>query len=307
VEGAQVERARAFAPPPRPRYREGPRSSLHYTQRQYNQYSEGAGPWGPDLNSPWGPDLNLTFGIDQSTLGRFVPGSFIGISREYTNESVYWDRNLEAWGAILNVLGPSPIIRIGGASQEALTAPPTADYLRSLVTLHCALGVRFIIGLPLFQNAPALALQIKQAFQKAFQNFPRAIVSFELGNEVGGQGCFHKSRRQLWRLQCVRNFQRCSRARACEANSMPQPPTTCCGGVAAARSRSTAPKPADPPHSKTPPPSPAAKLLALRLCGRLHLGHRPAGLRQGQLPDAPRIRPQRRGRVHAAGHQRGRG
>ncbi|GBF99210.1 hypothetical protein Rsub_12469 [Raphidocelis subcapitata] len=183
VEGAQVERARAFAPPPRPRYREGPRSSFHYTQRQYNQYSEGAGPWGPDLNSPWGPDLNLTFGIDQSTLGRFVPGSFIGISREYTNESVYWDRNLEAWGAILNVLGPSPIIRIGGASQEALTAPPTADYLRSLVTLHCALGVRFIIGLPLFQNAPALALQIKQAFQKAFQNFPRAIVSFELGNE----------------------------------------------------------------------------------------------------------------------------
>jgi hypothetical protein len=190
VETAQVERARAFAPPPRPRYRAGQRSSFHYTQAQYSQFSQapGAGPWGPDLNSPWGPDLNLTFGIDQTTLGRFVPGSFIGISREYTNESVYWDRNLEAWGAILNVLGPSPIIRIGGASQEALTSPPTGDYLRSLVTLHCALGVRYVIGLPLFQNAPALALTIKQAFEKAFQNFPKAIISYELGNEVGGPG-----------------------------------------------------------------------------------------------------------------------
>ena len=135
-------------------------------------------------DSAFGPALNWTVYVDADTLGRFVPQSFIGISREYTNESVYWDRNLDAWGAILDVLGPSPIVRIGGASQEALTAPPTPEYLRSLVALHCALGVRFIIGLPLFQNAPALALTIKQAFDKAFANFPKAVLSYELGNEV---------------------------------------------------------------------------------------------------------------------------
>ncbi|KAI8466976.1 MAG: hypothetical protein J3K34DRAFT_524129 [Monoraphidium minutum] len=132
---------------------------------------------------PNAPALNLSLWVDYDTIGRYIPASFIGISREYTNESVFWDRNLDAWGAILDVLGPSPVVRLGGASQEALTAPPTAEYLRSLVTLHCALGVRFIVGLPLFQNAPALALTIKQAFEKAFANFPRAIISYELGNE----------------------------------------------------------------------------------------------------------------------------
>ena len=138
------------------------------------------------ITSPFGPDLNMTIYVDQDSIGRFVPASFIGISREYTNESVYWDRNMEAFGAILDVLGPSPIVRLGGASQEALTAPPTPEYMRSLVTLHCALGVRFIIGLPLFQNSPALALSIKQAYDKAFANFPRAVLSYELGNEVSG-------------------------------------------------------------------------------------------------------------------------
>ena len=132
----------------------------------------------------FGPDLNMTVYVDSDTLGRFVPDSFIGISREYTNESVYWDRNLDAWGALLDVLGPSPVIRVGGASQEALTAAPTAEYMRSLVALHCALGVRYIIGLPLFQNAPALALAIKRVYDKAFANFPKAVLSYELGNEA---------------------------------------------------------------------------------------------------------------------------
>jgi hypothetical protein len=181
VESALLERARAFT---------NPKTTTFFPQQtQLPLPPDDFGDAG-DEESPFGPDLNMTVWVDQDTIGRFVPPSFIGISREYTNESVYWDRNLPAWGAILDVLGPSPIIRLGGASQEALTAPPTADYLRSLVTLHCALGVRYIVGLPLFQNAPALALQIKQAFDTAFANFPRAILSYELGNEVrGGGGC----------------------------------------------------------------------------------------------------------------------
>ena len=149
---------------------------------------QATGPNLPNPGSPFGPALNLSIWIDYDTIGRFVPPSFIGISREYTNESVFWDRNLDAWGAILDVLGPSPDNRIGGATPAGLPRPPTAEYLRSLATLHCTLGVRYIIGLPLFQNSPALALTIKQAFDKAFENFPRAILSYELGNEVGGVG-----------------------------------------------------------------------------------------------------------------------
>lgn len=52
-----------------------------------------------------------------------------------------------------------------------------------LLRLHCYLGVRFIIGLPLFQNAPQLPLAIKAAFDAAFKDYPYAILSYELGNE----------------------------------------------------------------------------------------------------------------------------
>jgi len=55
--------------------------------------------------------------------------------------------------------------------------------MNSLITLHCALGVRYIIGLPLFQYAPQLTLSIKEAFDAAFQDYPFAIVNYELGNE----------------------------------------------------------------------------------------------------------------------------
>lgn len=192
IEDAQLEAARALEAPPPP-----PATTTFYPQQ---------------LDAPqvvsdnfFGPALNLSVEIDVGTLGKVIPESFIGISREYTNESVYWDRNLDAWGAILDVLGPSPVIRLGGASQEALTAPPTPEYMRSLVTLHCALGVRFIIGIPLFQNAPALALAIKQAYDKAFQNFPKAILSYELGNEV--RRSLHS--RSMVVCSCLRRLHAC--------------------------------------------------------------------------------------------------
>lgn len=200
VEEATLERARAFSA-----------STTTWSLQELRARRQAAPLPGVagGATPQFGPDLNLTVYVDADTVGRFVPASFIGISREYTNESIYWDRNLPAWGAILDVLGPSPVVRLGGASQEALTAPPTAEYMRSLVALHCALGVRYIIGLPLFQNAPALALQIKQAYDQAFANFPRAILSYELGNEArGGRGPWG-----LWGLPCltrparVRNLQ----------------------------------------------------------------------------------------------------
>lgn len=70
---------------------------------------------------PVPPTGALTVSVDTAALTTFVPPSFLGISREYGDE-VFWDRNLAAFENIFDVLGPAPIIRIGGASQDALTA-----------------------------------------------------------------------------------------------------------------------------------------------------------------------------------------
>ncbi|WIA18946.1 hypothetical protein OEZ85_003615 [Tetradesmus obliquus] len=125
---------------------------------------------------------SLTVDIQPDSFTGGVPASFLGISREWT-QAVWWDKNLPAFGNIFDVLGPAPVIRIGGASQEALLQPPNSTYINSLITLHCALGVRFIIGLPLFQNAPMLSLAVKKTFDDAFKDYPFAILSYELGNE----------------------------------------------------------------------------------------------------------------------------
>jgi hypothetical protein len=69
---------------------------------------------------PVPPTGSLTVSVDTAALTTFVPPSFLGISREYGDE-VFWDRNLAAFENIFDVLGPAPVIRIGGASQDALT------------------------------------------------------------------------------------------------------------------------------------------------------------------------------------------
>jgi hypothetical protein len=67
--------------------------------------------------------------------------------------------------------------------MQTILQPPNSTYINSLITLHCALGVRYIIGLPLFQNAPMLSLAVKKTFDDAFKDYPFAILSYELGNE----------------------------------------------------------------------------------------------------------------------------
>lgn len=62
---------------------------------------------------------SLTVDIQPDSFTGGVPASFLGISREWT-QAVWWDKNLPAFGNIFDVLGPAPVIRIGGASQEAL-------------------------------------------------------------------------------------------------------------------------------------------------------------------------------------------
>lgn len=60
---------------------------------------------------------------------------------------------------------------------------PDAKFINALIQLHCRFGVRYIIGLPLFQNAPQLPQSFKALFDTAFKNYPFAIVNYELGNE----------------------------------------------------------------------------------------------------------------------------
>lgn len=60
---------------------------------------------------------------------------------------------------------------------------PDARFLNALVKLHCRFGVRYIIGLPLFQSAPQLPQAFKSLFDSTFKDFPFAIVNYELGNE----------------------------------------------------------------------------------------------------------------------------
>jgi len=62
----------------------------------------------------------LTIDIQPDAFIQAVPPSFIGVSREWT-PFVWYDQNLEAFERIFAQLGPSPILRIGGATQEGLT------------------------------------------------------------------------------------------------------------------------------------------------------------------------------------------
>jgi hypothetical protein len=79
----------------------------------------------PPPQPPVEQRASLTMDIQPDSFTGVVPASFLGISREWT-QAVYWDRNLPAFGNIFDVLGPAPVIRIGGASQEALLKVSTA-------------------------------------------------------------------------------------------------------------------------------------------------------------------------------------
>lgn len=63
---------------------------------------------------------SMTANIDVNIKGPNIPASFLGISHEFVNNSLWYNINLTAWAPIFAVLGPSPIIRIGGSSADAL-------------------------------------------------------------------------------------------------------------------------------------------------------------------------------------------
>jgi hypothetical protein len=50
--------------------------------------------------------------------------------------------NLAAWTEIFKLLGPSPVLRIGGASQDAMTEVPGPEVWAALVRLQRAINCR---------------------------------------------------------------------------------------------------------------------------------------------------------------------
>lgn len=55
---------------------------------------------------------------------RRVPNHFLATSHEWTRLVDYGGESAAAWAEIFKTLGPSPVLRIGGATQDKLIDPP---------------------------------------------------------------------------------------------------------------------------------------------------------------------------------------
>jgi hypothetical protein len=62
----------------------------------------------------------VQYTVDAAALGPFLPESFLGISLEWNDYALFYDRNLSGWANIFAALGPQPIMRLGGASTEGI-------------------------------------------------------------------------------------------------------------------------------------------------------------------------------------------
>ncbi|WIA29580.1 hypothetical protein OEZ86_012072 [Tetradesmus obliquus] len=114
--------------------------------------------------------------------GRAVPETFLATSHEYTRIYDYGNaKSVAAWASVFNMLSSSPIIRVGGASQDKMLQAPGEEVWAALKRLQSQTNCRFIFGLPLWQsNAVTLSRQIINATQK---HFGKTVLGYELGNE----------------------------------------------------------------------------------------------------------------------------
>jgi hypothetical protein len=92
--------------------------------------------------------------IDTRIKGREIPHGFLATSHEWDRIQDYGEGDTEAWARIWKQLGPNNILRVGGASQDFMRAVPPARQWEGLVKLHKTAGTRFIIGVPLYGEAP---------------------------------------------------------------------------------------------------------------------------------------------------------
>ena len=64
------------------------------------------------------------------------------------------------------MLGPSPILRIGGRSQELLRGVPPAYIFDSMAGLAKSANMRFVVGLPLETGDTGLAWRVMAEAKK---------------------------------------------------------------------------------------------------------------------------------------------
>jgi hypothetical protein len=83
----------------------------------------------------------------------------------------------------LQSYGSGPLVlRVGGGSTDKLVTVPEPHVWEALSKLYRATGMRFILGLNLFNNDIGLA---RRQMDAALKGLPEgSIISFEIGNEV---------------------------------------------------------------------------------------------------------------------------
>eukprot|EP00878_Enallax_costatus_P041334 GHUV01048032.1.p1 GENE.GHUV01048032.1~~GHUV01048032.1.p1 ORF type:complete len:162 (+),score=35.00 GHUV01048032.1:128-613(+) len=77
-----------------------------------------------------------------SNVGIRVPETFLATSHEWRRIKDYGGANVQAWASIFKMLSDSPVLRIGGASQDAMTEAPGPDVWSALLQLQRASSCR---------------------------------------------------------------------------------------------------------------------------------------------------------------------
>ena len=129
----------------------------------------------------WG---QLTVVVDPTVKGTSLPptGTFLGTSHEW-RRLTDWSANLPAFASIFRQYGRQPVIRLGGASQDAMPDAPNEDTWRSIAALARAVDAKVIVGLPLYQPGKAVDMS-RRMIRDAFRFLPAgSLLLFELGNE----------------------------------------------------------------------------------------------------------------------------
>jgi hypothetical protein len=183
------------APPPPPRPPAAAAANMRPNNKPPNNNKQPgrqvleSSPRGPRRGPPapsapvagWG---QMTVVVDPTEKGQAFPptGTFLGTSHEW-RRIADWGVNTPAFAAIFKQYGRQPIIRIGGASQDAIEEAPGADTWQSLAAIARATNAKIIIGLPLYQPGKALDMS-RQMIKDAYRYLPRgSLLLFELGNE----------------------------------------------------------------------------------------------------------------------------
>lgn len=124
--------------------------------------------------------------LDQPLLE--IPQSFLGLSHEWTH--VEEINNIPAYKDVINLLtsyGSGPMVmRVGGGSTDKQARVFPSYVYEALAQVHEETGMLFILGLNFEKGDIDLARQQFEIARKYLP--PESIITFEIGNEVGGVG-----------------------------------------------------------------------------------------------------------------------